>query len=96
MGSAVTAHDIPTPTMNCQPWARGPIHPGYVASIAATRLPVSSGAPSARPAAVLLSRRCSQACFRSSSMPASMTKHITAHQAMPDSDCTTAGLNTKR
>jgi hypothetical protein len=46
---------------------------------------------SARPAVMPVSRRCAQAWRRSSSMPAIHTNSITAHQATPLSDCTTAG-----
>ncbi len=95
IGSAVTAQAMPTPSTNCQVCARGPIQPSAMSRPAAARQPKSSGVPSASPAVMVLSRRCAQAFFRSSSMPAIITNSITAHQAMPFSDWTTAGVNTK-
>jgi hypothetical protein len=95
IGSAVTAHAMPMPTTNCQAIARGPIQPSCSSIRPAVRQPKASGVPSASPAVMLLSRRCTQACLRSSSTPAIITNNITAHQAIPFSDCTTAGLKTK-
>ncbi len=82
MGRAVTAHDMPTPSTNCQVNARAPTQPGAASIAAAAGQPKSSGMPSARPAVMLLSRLCCQACDRSSSMPAIHTNSITAHQTM--------------
>ena len=56
--------------------------------------PNTSGTTSASDAAIELSRRCSHAFFRSSSMPAIITNSITAHQAMPFSDWITSALKT--
>ena len=86
---------MPTPAMNCQVSARGPIQPGITSIAAAAMQPNSSGMPNAKPAATELSRLWVQAAFRSSSMPAIQTNSITAHQAMPLSDWITAGLKTK-
>ncbi len=57
--------------------------------------PKSSGVPRARPAEIELSRRWAQAFLRSSSMPAIMTKSMTAHHAIPFNDCTTGAVKTK-
>ena len=64
--------------------AGGPIQPPLNASMsAAAPQPKSSGTPSARPAVMLVSARCRHALCKSSSMPATQTKIITAHCAMP-------------
>ena len=95
IGSAVTAQAMPTPSTNCQDLAAGPSQPSYINMPAATMLPNSNGAARASPAVMVLSRRCSQAFFKSSSMPAIHTKIITAHQAMPFNDWTTGWVKTK-
>ncbi len=58
------------------------------------RCRAAGGTPSASPAVMPLSRRCSQTLRRSSSIPAIHTNTITAHQAMPFKGWITAGLNT--
>ncbi len=96
MGRAVTAQDMPMPRMNCHSKPLGPIHPGcHWSRKTAARQPSSRGEPRARPAVMLVSPLCFQACFRSSSMPAMNTKIITAHQAMPFRDWMTGLANTK-
>ena len=94
IGNAVTAQAMPTPITNCQRLLWGPLQPSIVNMPMAAAAPNSKGTPSASPAVMLLSRRCSQAFFRSSSMPAIQTKIITAHQATPLRDCTTGALKT--
>jgi len=96
IGSAVTAQAMPMPVTNCQSRALAPIQPGEPSMPIAARAPNSSGTPRARPAVTPLSKRCSQALRRSSSMPAIQTKTITAHQAMPFSAWITGGAKTKR
>jgi hypothetical protein len=62
MGSAVTAHAMPTPSMNCQLVAAGPIQPVCMAMPRPTIAPSNSGAlKSASPAVMRLSRRLAQA-----------------------------------
>ena len=95
MGSAVTAHAMPTPRTNCQTIALGPTQPSCINMPAAAMLPNTSGVARASPAVMVLSRRCAQAFFRSSSMPAIQTKIITAHHAMPFNDWTTGWVKTK-
>jgi len=96
IGSAVTAHAMPTPAMNCHDVADAPIQLRSWASIRpAASAPNSSGTPIARLAVVALSRRLAQASCRSSSIPAIHTNTITAHAAMPLSARLTSGLNTR-
>jgi hypothetical protein len=57
-------------------------------------LPVASGTASARPAVTAVSPRCRHAAPRSSSMPATHTNIITAHQATPFSEPIVAGVKT--
>ena len=85
---------MPTPTTNCQVIAFGPTQPLNPSMPMAATQPNTSGVPSANPAVMVLSRRCAQAFFRSSSMPAIITNSITAHQAMPFNDWMTAPLKT--
>ena len=95
MGRAVTAQAMPTPSTNCQDWPCDPNqHSFQTRRSTAAKLPVSSGVPSARPAAMVVSRRFAQTCARSSSIPAIQTNSMTAHQAMPFKDCTTGALKT--
>ena len=94
IGSAVTAHAMPTPITNCHSRPNGPTQPGVASMTRAAAQPASSGAPKARPAVMPVSRRWTQAWRTSSSMPAIQTNSITAHQATPLSAVITGGVNT--
>jgi hypothetical protein len=83
IGSAVTAHAMPTPRTNCSREASGPIQPGKIDNPVATTLPKRSGTPSAKAAVMPLSQRLAHVARKSNSMPAIHTKIITAHQAIP-------------
>jgi hypothetical protein len=95
IGKAVTAHAMPTPRTNCHGIACAPTQPALPSRPMPATQPNTSGTPSASVAVIVLSRRCCQAAFRSSSIPASMTNTITAHHAIPFKAPMTAGLNTK-
>ena len=74
---------------------RAPCTSNLREDLIAVALPNASGMASASPAVILLSRRCSHALRRSSSIPAIHTNNITAHHATPLSAVTTVGLKTK-
>ena len=96
MGSAVTAQAMPMPSTTCQSVPCGPIHWRLYDSITApAAAPNSNGTISASPAVTPVSPRRFHASSRSSSIPASQTNSITAHQAMPFSAWITSGRKTK-